>query len=206
MPKLTKVDDFYSAVNNNYYIFSSDGIPSIYDDMLRAIDDINENGKYDYLVICLDAEEISLEERQKEIFEVLNVNGVSLEKAKLEIFVQNCCLETWFLGNRKVYSRNIQNHHEFLKYARFYNVSLYDPELMKKPKGYEYSIAYYHLKYLKAMFQARNISYSKNNSKEVQSEAYLEELKKRLSTESNHLNSLRCFVDFCAEIKNVIDL
>jgi|GEM_PF-3358452 len=43
IPELKKVDNYQEVIENNYYIFSSSGYPSIYDDIEYAIEDIIPN-------------------------------------------------------------------------------------------------------------------------------------------------------------------
>ena len=46
IPELTKVEYFDKVIENNYYLFSSYGIPYIETDIINAIKDINSIGKY----------------------------------------------------------------------------------------------------------------------------------------------------------------
>jgi hypothetical protein len=160
IPKLTRVDRFYKVQNNNYYLHNSGGQPSIYTHIENATKDINYTEKYDYFVICLDADELSVEERINEINDLIGRKNIKL-KAELVVIVQNRCIETWFLGNRKVYTRNPQNH-PFVEYTQFYNVCENDPELLGKYQGFN-TVSQFHIKYLKEMFKEKNISYSKTN-------------------------------------------
>lgn len=57
LPELKRVSNYNDVTNNNYYLFSANGYPSIiYEHLPNAIADINANGNYNYLVLCLDAE------------------------------------------------------------------------------------------------------------------------------------------------------
>jgi hypothetical protein len=128
------------------------------------------------------------------------------EKTSLKIIVQNRCIETWFLGNRKIYTRNPQKNSHFIEWSNFYNVSINDPELMEKPPNYEKSISNFHFAYLKAMFNERGkMTYSKNNSREVQKESYLKELQKRVDDYPGHLKTFKKFIDFCVSVKTLIN-
>ena len=58
-PEYTKIDDAWKVGDNNYYIFSAGGIPSIYTHVKNAVMDINKINStaglhYDYLLVCLD--------------------------------------------------------------------------------------------------------------------------------------------------------
>ena len=124
----------------------------------------------------------------------------------LKLIVQNRCIETWFLGNRKVYTRNPQKNHSFIEYSNFFNVSQNDPELMKKIENYEGSISNFHVTYLKTMFNERgNMTYSKSNSIEVQRVSCLNELIKRIKDEPTHLITFTNFIEFCSKIRREIN-
>ena len=205
LPELQKVDNYKDVEQNNYYIFSSYGIPSIYDDIQNAAEDINKSGKYDCFVVCLDSDAATIAQREEKILRLLEESNIMLKEATLKIIVQNRCIETWFLGNRKVYTRNPQKHLDFIEYSQFYNVSANDPELMDKPDNFKGSISSFHFRYLKSMFAERgNMFYSKSNSSEVQGLSYLTELQDRLNDKPSHLGTFSNFLLFCSKIKDKI--
>ena len=83
----------------------------------------------------------------------------------------------------------------FLTYRNYYDVRNQDPELMGIYSGStSITHAQFHEEYLKAVFKARELSYSKGKSKEVGEKFYLDELIKRITVESNHLNSFQYFL------------
>jgi hypothetical protein len=198
LPDLKQVKHFDDVKTYNYYLFSSGGYPSILDDLINAVEDINECKKYSFLVVCLDADESTVEERNDEIRRKLEIESIK-PNAELVIFVQNRCLETWFLGNRKVFSRNPQDK-TFKQYCRFYNVSERDPELMPIFPGFN-SAAQFHEDYLKRMLREKGIRYTKNNPNDVGEAHYVKELQKRVADCPDHLNSLRDFFSFCRSLK-----
>ncbi|CAD0233235.1 conserved hypothetical protein [Planktothrix agardhii] len=64
IPNLVRVQYYDQVENNNYYLISGQGYPRIlYDGLENAVDKILEAPRYDYLVICVDADEESVEER-----------------------------------------------------------------------------------------------------------------------------------------------
>ncbi|MCP4346056.1 MAG: hypothetical protein GY795_11095 [Desulfobacterales bacterium] len=208
VPELIKVDNFDEVDHNNYYLFSSYGIPYIEEDIVNAIEDINSSGKYHYFVICIDADAATVSQREAKILNLISEKQITLtDNTSLKIIVQNRCIETWFLGNRKVYTRKPQKDSPFIEYARFYNVLQDDPELMGKSGNFNGSISKFHLSYLKAMFNERgNMTYSKSNSTEVQKSSYLNELINRTEDEPSHLNTFINFVEFCTEIRREISM
>jgi hypothetical protein len=207
IPEITRVNHSDDVKQNNYYLFSSNGIPDIYEDIIDAIKDINKINKYNYLVICLDADELTVDERRTEIFEEIK-NEEQLIKTQLKIIVQNRCIETWFLGNRRLYTKNPVRSKKFIEYSRFYNVAKDDPELMKKIETFSQSDSKFHADYLKKMFNEKRdgLTYNKSNSKEVQKKSYLKELEKRIIDTPTHLKTFTNFINFCEEIKSEISL
>ncbi len=76
--------------------------------------------------------------------------------------IQNCCIETWMLGNKKIYPRN-NTSSETKKYTSFYDVRKNDPEKMSKPKDFSDLTSMYHYDYLRHILKDKNILYSKAN-------------------------------------------
>jgi len=185
---------------NNYYLVSGLGMPRLLDIQLpESINEINELGNFDFLILIVDADDMTIEERINEIRQYIRDEKIVLNaKCKLQIIAQKYCMETWFLGNRKVYPRNTDNL-DFINHAQHYDVSQNDPEFMVKPNSLAGSTSIYHELYLRKMLAAKNINYSKSNPKEVGEKYYLEELNKRVN-ETPHLSSLKNFFSFCKSI------
>ncbi len=202
VPALTclEANDPNKITDNQYYLFNGGGYPNILDDMINAINDINNINKFTYFVVCLDADEFTVNERIDEIKKRIETEKLNIS-AELVIIVQNRCFETWFLGNTKVYTRNPQG--DFLDYSKYYNVSKSDPELMGKINGFEGSISIFHEKYLEKMLLEKNMRYSKCNPYSVCEEAYLKQLISRTEN-TNHLVSLKTFLMFCEQINREI--
>ncbi|MBF0344266.1 MAG: hypothetical protein HQL06_08545 [Nitrospirae bacterium] len=149
---------------------------------------------------------MSVEDKHKEIEGFLSEKQLALLSAKLVVVIQNRCIETWFLGNRKICPRNPKED-TFRGYLRHYDVSIDDPELMPKPKLKLNNVrfethAQFHCAYLKAMLREKDIRYSKETPFEVTANHYIERLIERNS--EYHLKTLKCFFDFCKTIKGSI--
>ena len=195
VPKLKRIDDAWDVKGKRdcYYLFSAGGIPSIYSHVSNAVADINEinsggEGKYDYLVVCIDVEEESRDYIEQRINEQLERDGRSLNDTKLVIFEHRICMESWFLGNRKVFKDNPQNG-SLSEFINFYNVKENDPELMPNIDEDTFATkAQFHYRYLKYMFQERNMRYSKNRPDEVCRPSYFSQLIERY-TETSHISS-----------------
>lgn len=202
IPELMRVATFDSVRENSYYIFSGGGIPSIYRHAVNAIKDINSTKNYNYLIIALDSEELSQEQRKKELIDYIETNIVLNQHCKLEVIIHNRCIETWFLGNRKVYKRNPQGE-KFKKYSGYYNVEKNDPELMKKLSGFS-TTAHFHEAYLREMLKEYNVRYRKSRPKEVLEKHYFDELMKRVKDSPSHLKSFSNCIEIFQRIKSEI--
>jgi hypothetical protein len=94
----------------------------------------------------------------------------------------------------------------FLTYRNYYDVRNQDPELMGIYNGSKsITHAQFHEEYLKAVFKARELSYSKGKSKEVGEKFYLDELIKRITVQPNHLNSFQYFFSVIKSLRKSLD-
>lgn len=205
VPSLEEVDSPDEALTNNYYIFSAGGYPSIVGKELEhSLEDVAKTPVYDYLVIVLDADEDTPEERSKWVCREVTKAKEKLTKdhvvipanCEIKVIVQNRCIETWFLGNKPVFRRNPQST-ELSRYIEFYDVSQSDPERMPKPPNHGVSTADFHLNYLKLVLRERRLRYTKQRPGDVLERHYLGQLKARLSDNPDHLPTLKGFFDFC---------
>lgn len=204
VPELTKVDFIKDVKENNYYLFSGGGIPSIYNHVINAIKDINDNPVFDILVVCLDGDDIGVKERVSEAKEKLVESGVELPKTcEIKFIIQNICIETWFLGNKKIVSR-APKEEKLQCFLKHYNVVNNDPELMMMIEGYR-TTANFHFLYLREIFKEHNLVYSKANPKHVLEKTYFDELVKRVTT-TEDLPSLKYLFDFLTAVRSKINI
>lgn len=202
IPELKRVKYPDQVTQNNYYLISGEGYPALlYDPLDNAVDKIQEIKKYNYLVICVDAEEETVDEKVKYIHETIQQRNINLGKTELIIIIQNRCMETWLLGNRKIFSRQPQTE-PLLSYISYYDVSQNDPELMGDNGMRNH--ADFHYEYLREIFQAKNRSYSKKNPSDGRERYYLEALQKRTEDNPTHLQTFQTFIKFCAMIQQKI--
>lgn len=199
LPDLKRVYAYDEVDKNNYYLVSGEGYPLIYRHLKNAVSEVNDVPQYNYLVLCLDADDAEVEERIEAVYKYLNEENISLSNCELKIVVQNRCLETWFLGNRVVYPRQPVNP-RFIEYARYFNVSEKDPEAMGLYKKFR-SISLFHFSYLREMLAERGIRYSKQRPREVVEPHYVDQLKDRVN-DTTHLRSLKDFFDFCRMVSS----
>ena len=178
-PQLNRIEDAWDVSDNTYYIFSSGGIPSIYNHIIHSIEDINsinskKGAKYDALIVCIDTEEGDKQEIEDRILNDIRSKNIVFEGFDLMVFEQKVCVETWFMGNRSIFKRNPQDK-TYRDYIQFYNVADKNPELMGTLIN-EWKKAQFHYQYLRQMFKERHIKYSKKNTAEVEKCSYLEQL------------------------------
>ena len=199
-PTYTRIENAWDVDDNNYYIFTGGGIPSIFKHVRNSVLDINSiNAKgekrYDYLLVCLDTEEESRDYILEQIDKELKSSGVELLDAELVVFEHKVCMETWFLGNQGVFKDNPQNV-EYLEYIRHFNVGNDNPEEMQNMDENRFpTTAKFHLRYLKRMLEERNMTYSKNNTIAVQQQAYLQQLVRRFE-ETGHIATFGSWYEF----------
>lgn len=213
---LVKVDQYDLAISNNYFLIGNGGYPFIYTgptieqrgsaSLKNAILDINSNPVYNYLVLCLDADELTVNEREIELEEYLadfRKEGIILNShCEIKLVVQNRCIETWFLGNKNIFKRN-PTEEPLISFVRYYNVKDNDPELMG---NYNSTFTYqdFHHQYLRHLFMERRLSYKKGLLNVVGTEKFINSLFKRVNEKKNHISTLRNFFIFCNYLKSKI--
>jgi hypothetical protein len=221
VPRLTEVDSFRAVTSNEYYYESDMGVPDCFNVVCNAIQEINLHPVFDKLVLIIDADRMQISDRRESAFNAIQerlkepkfqYKGLP-RNCTMEILVQRVCIETWFLGNRKFFVRNPQSP-LLLQYIQFFDVSIHDPEeLASKYRhvdctskylfGYA-TIALFHVGYLREIFKERHTSYFKSRPREVKEVSYLNELAKRCTDDSSHLNSFQEFIQFCSDINKSI--
>lgn len=205
LPGMRKVDRLSDVRHNNFYMFSGYGYPSIIHRMANSISDINRHGNIDYLIVCLDAEEDTIDHRYRTVMERLdNLNYKLTERTKVKVIVHNHCIETWFLGNREMelYPSEV-NSRKLRRMITDYNVFHDDPEEMPaNPEIEECStIAQYHYSYLKHLFNEHHLPYTKRNPGRTSNRNYLRALIDRYD-DTGDIKSFGFFIKFCNQLRN----
>jgi hypothetical protein len=201
LPHFSKVDFESDAVKNNFYIFSGGGIPSIYNHTINAIKNINDNPIYDYLIVCLDGEEIGTQARIDELEKHIVDSGVKLVgNCILKIVIQNICIETWFLGNRRIVKK-IPEGLKLREYIEHFDVVQNDPELMTKKAEYR-NKAHFHFSYFREILKEHNLVYRKSNPDVVLAQPFFEEIESRV-TETNDLPTFKYLLLLLYKIKEL---
>lgn len=157
-------------------------------EVLEEIAVIVQN-RVDRLFVCADAEDVSLEERHLEISE--SIEGLN-PAIRYSVIVQNCCIETWLLGNKRFLKRNPQDA-ELRAFKSHYDVGELDPEVMEPMPPHKRKVSF-HESYLKAMYRERGRSYTKKNPKPATEEHYLKDLIERFD-QTSHIRSFGRLVE-----------
>ena len=201
-PNMHRIDDARDLTHDSYYLFCGYGIPHIYQHIVNSVKDINDiNSKggstYDYLIVCLDTEDETRVVIEKNLNEYLKKEKVFPQGFQIIIFEQKVCMETWFLGNRRLFKDNPSTRN-MIDYLHHYNVKTENPEEMESIDPCRWNRAAFHLKYLKAMLAERNLKYDKNDTSEVCKPEYLKELITRYN-ETSHLLTFGAWYQFVKE-------
>jgi len=201
VPKLKRVNSPEEVITDNYFLISGNGYPSILDNFLvDSVEDVNSVGRFDYLVLVIDTDNQSINEKIAEVELFIKEKNINLKQCQLQIIPQVICMETWFLGNRKIYTR-VPPNAECSFYSKHYDISNNDPELMNKPSGHTETNAGFHYDYLKAMLEPAHIKYSKSRPHGVGDAHYIDELKKRIKEQPESLKSMRGLFDFFEDVQ-----
>jgi hypothetical protein len=187
---LAQIDDLGDCRDNTFYLVSGYGYPNYLKIIEDAIQDVNTIGNFNYLVVAVDSEDKTCQEKYDEIKECV---ADKLSSAELKIIVQHFCIETWALGNRAVCRKNAQDI-KLLEYKRVYNVRDNDPELL--PPYKEMNRAQFAFSYLKCMLRdsyPRGF-YTKSKPDAILDEYYFKQIQKRLE-DTKHIKSFQSFLD-----------
>jgi hypothetical protein len=199
LPTLTKVDRPALINQNNYCIVSGNGYPSILGYLKESIDEANRIGTFDFFIVIADTDDIDIADRELEIRDYVLKNNIKLnDSTDFVIILQRCCIETWFLGNRKIFKKNTQDT-ELNDWIKHFNVSIDDPETMISPTNYNGAIGNFHKMYLKKMLAERHISYSEIQPNAVTEPPYLDEIIKRFE-QTGHIATFGALLDFCKKL------
>ena len=143
------------------YLVSGGGWPNYLNRIKMAVEDIN--GVFDSdgiqlfnrLVIAIDAEEVSLEDKRVEVEGcVAELLCGSQRNFEVEIVIHNFCIETWFLGRCNLFKRDPAG--TVKEHRKNYDVSILNPELLTIPDKYSHlTRSQYAKKYLKAAINDR---------------------------------------------------
>ncbi len=189
-PKLKPINYISEYIKNNYLIFSGKGYPNYLNTIVEACKTVLNNKIIDNLVIAVDSEEMSFNEKKEEIENIIKPYA---NKMNYKIIIQHFCIETWALGNLKIIKRNPQDT-ELRSYIKHFDVKNQDPENMPNyPKKYK-TKAQFAYRYLKKTLYEKNQIYSKSSPKVLCNKKYYKQVKKRYEVK-RHIQSFDAFIN-----------
>ncbi len=191
-PALKSVKYLDEIDNNNFFIVAGGGFPNYFDVIDNAILDVNDATNIDRLVISVDTEDMTFDEKIEELKNHLNAKTC---QAIIKLVIQHFCLETWALGNKKACPRNPKNA-ALCNYKAFYNILERDPELLPPYPAENLNRSQFAEKYLRRMLndKFRNLTYTKSNPKTLLHPTYFKQVKKRYYS-TGHITSFSTFLD-----------
>ncbi len=190
-PVLRLAETLDDVKDDNFYIISAGGYPQILDIVDSAIEDVNAIHAFDRLVISVDSDETTFEERLKEISDYINGKNCH---AEIRIIIQHFCFETWALGNRQIIRRNPQAL-RIRNYINIFDVRTNDPEFLPANQRESLTRVRFAEKYLRAALNDRysNLTYSKGNPSVLLNEGYFTQVKNRRH-QTGHIESFSTFL------------
>lgn len=190
-PMLSPVNYVDEAKDNNFYIVSAEGYPFYLEAITGGIEDVNMYSQYDRLVVAVDSEDLSRQEKYAEILHHVSQMTCRIE---VKIVVQHFCLEAWALGNRKIIRKNPQLY-ELRKYKKLFDVRHQDPELLPDKPDEALNRAQFAKRYLRFALndKHRNLSYTVSNPVALCHPKYVKQLIRR-QTDTGHISSFQDFI------------
>ncbi len=188
---LTQIYSIGEFTENNYLLISGNGYPNYLSRIDSAIEDMKSKPTIDYLIIAVDSEDLTYEEKMKELTD--HITG-KIEYEKVKFIIQHPCLEVWALGNRIVCRRNPDDK-DLRRYLRYFDVRIMDPELLPPLPEEELNRSQFAFIYLKKMLHDRHptLAYTKSNPRVICDERYFSRIRMRLE-EDNHIKSFSDFL------------
>ncbi|MBZ0131100.1 MAG: hypothetical protein K8F53_00650 [Rhodocyclaceae bacterium] len=191
-PTLTPVAHPADVAANNYVIVSGQGYPQYLQRLKNALADVRNNPTFDRLVIAVDSEDKSYQEKFDQINDVVKRSRV---KKDVRIVIQHFCFETWALGNTKV-MRQVPVDNELKKFKVIFDVRSDDPELLPDHLADELNRSQFAYQYLRRILIDRSpkLRYSKSDPGCVIQKQYFDQVATRLNR-TGHIASFQYFLD-----------
>jgi 5'(3')-deoxyribonucleotidase len=196
-PFMSQVKDYQEVARDQFVVVAGGGQPRVTQLIVNSMQEIVKHGNFDRFFVCLDAENLSYEERFRRtrfaVDEAMNATRVRelIPHFREHIIIQNVCIETWFLGNVPVVNA-VSNHEAVKPLKDHYDVTSLDPE--KMPHDPKFKVrAQFHKHYLKQVLHANRRKFP-GIAKDPE---YNRALRNRCA-ETNHLRSLQRFFDVLA--------
>lgn len=194
---LSCVDYIKDVQQNNVFVFFGRGQPEIWDRIQVAVDDVNTNEVFNRLVVAIDSEEMTFQDKLDEARSKL-----SQHKCRVEIryIIQHFCLETWLLGISRVFRKKPRDA-DLIRYREIFDVRTENPELLPGETLNSWNRATFAYHYFRAGirdtfgdgFKTRK-SYTKHNPGFTVERDQFKQVLGRCN-KRNHIQSFNTFLD-----------
>lgn len=190
-PQLSYIERFNDVTRDCFYLVTGGGYPGYFDVIDDAIKDVKENINFDRLVISVDSEELTCEDKYNEVSVYVSKREVSVE---VRIVIQHFCIETWGLANRKIFSQPSQIE-KLREYKNFFSVRVNDPELLPPYPKERLNRSQFAEKYLRLALNEKfkNLTYTKKAPNVLLHPKYFDQVKNRF-LETHHIASFETFL------------
>jgi len=190
-PMLSRIDNPSLVNQNNFYMISDMGYPKIFSAIDSSIADITLYRKYNRLIIAVDSEDMTRDDKYTEFNDYLLTKTIPCE---VKIIIQHFCIETWALGNRKILGLTSQSE-RLRNYRRLFDVRSQDPELLPSKPNEDMNRAQFAKKYLQLVINdvRKTMTYTPGEPRPVNEKYYFEQIRRRYE-QTNHIKSFNGFL------------
>jgi hypothetical protein len=200
------ITGYQDVVSDQFTIFNVSGIGKMRTEIPAAIQAINGNPVFDYLIIVVDADDNNIAKNEsliQGIFDDADTPQLPVN-CQVKIIVQQVCIETWFIGHTDHYLIAKESPDKGIKsFMAEYDVENDDPEMMpNNPASIIHSIGAYHTTFLTKMLKGANRSwrYNKTTAHNLIDIPYIQRLEQRLLDSPTHLKSFSDTIVFLKSI------
>jgi hypothetical protein len=189
-----KFVDYVKDINyNNFFILAGHGQPGIKSRIESAINDVNNNSLIDRLVISMDSENATYQDKYDEIHE-----SVGKYECRVEIryIIQHFCMETWLMGNKDMFRKKPQDI-TLNNFMKLYNIRQKDPEMLPCYPKNSWNRAQFAFYFLQAGIRDKHtygLSYTKKNPGITATPGYFLQVNERYM-KSHHISSFSDFIE-----------
>ena len=216
-PELTFVNRPEDMTQNTCRIIAGGGYPNMVSKPKNNLEpsrleaclrDIEKFGNIDHFFICVDSEQFTYQERFEEVKSKLDTFQINYKidssKVQIHLIIQNCCFETWGLGNAEIPNQypRVRESIDWINFQNHFDINLNNPETLATfPLGYSFrNKAHLHRRYLQEYLAEFGLKYQKKKPTIISEKTYLEALQKRCRN-TEHLPSLKILFDIWEGLK-----
>jgi len=194
--QMSVVNSVASVKRNNFLIVSGGGYPNYFEVIKNGVTDVVTNEFLHRLVVAVDSEDATAEDKSKEIQDFIEEN-LERNRARIDyrVIIQHFCLETWALGNKVIVTKNPQDP-LLRRYKNRFNVAVSDPEMLPPLPKESLNRAQFAEKYLRLLVQEKykKLYYTKSDPYVLRNDKYFDRVKGRFTT-TGHIASFENFLN-----------